>query len=168
MPIHFEDLDVVSEVAGLKSALIVPCNMCPGVTVAVKNEKPFLQLFRNFLKCAPFEQYIIDMQSRLKQKGVDTKVFRSHIPHQWFMCMWTSSRRNKLKELTKQFEAVIALGCDSATETIKNVTNSGCKVIEGMKVAGIMNAQMKFYFPCDISFENCKVVPISKNKKKKM
>ncbi len=29
MPIHFNDLDVVSEVAGLSSALIVPCNMCP-------------------------------------------------------------------------------------------------------------------------------------------
>ena len=25
MPIHFNDLDVVSEAAGLKSALIVPC-----------------------------------------------------------------------------------------------------------------------------------------------
>jgi len=36
MPIHFNDLDVVSEVAGLSSALIVPCNMCPAVTVAEK------------------------------------------------------------------------------------------------------------------------------------
>jgi len=34
MPIHFDDLDVVSEVAGLSSALIVPCNMCPAATVA--------------------------------------------------------------------------------------------------------------------------------------
>ena len=34
MPIHFNDLDVVSEVSGLSSALIVPCYMCPAVTVA--------------------------------------------------------------------------------------------------------------------------------------
>jgi hypothetical protein len=38
MPIHLDDLDVVSEVAGLSSALIVPCNMCPAVTVAVREK----------------------------------------------------------------------------------------------------------------------------------
>jgi hypothetical protein len=34
MPIHFSDLDVVSEAEGISSALKVPCNMCPAVTVA--------------------------------------------------------------------------------------------------------------------------------------
>ncbi len=166
MPIHFEDLDVLSEVSGLKSALIVPCNMCPGVTVAVREEKPFIQLFKSFLKSAPFEQYIMDMQFRLKEQGLNTKVFKSNIPHQWFMCMWTSGQRKKLKGYAKQFEAVIVLGCDSATETVRDIVNTtNCKVIEGMKVAGIMNAQLKFQFPCNISFENCKIVPISKKKK---
>jgi hypothetical protein len=168
MPIHFEDLDIVSEVSGLKSALIIPCNMCPGVTVAVREEKPFLQLFKNFLKCAPFEQYIVNMQSQLKEIGLNTKVFKSNIPHQWFMCMWTSGQRNKLQEYAKKFEAVIVLGCDSATETARDTVKTiNCKVIEGMKVAGIMNAQLKFHFPCDVSFENCKIVPISKKKGKK-
>lgn len=41
MPIHFEDLDVVSEAAGVSSALIVACNMCPAVTVAVREGKSF-------------------------------------------------------------------------------------------------------------------------------
>jgi hypothetical protein len=99
MPIHFEDLDVVSEVSGLKSALIVPCNMCPAVTVAVREEKPFIQLFKNFLRSVPFEQYIMDIQSQLKEKGLNTKVFKSNIPHQWFMCMWTSSQRKKLTKV---------------------------------------------------------------------
>ncbi len=58
MPIHLNDLDVVSEVAGLSSALIVSCNMCPAVTVAVREGKPFIQLFRSFLKSASFKQYI--------------------------------------------------------------------------------------------------------------
>ena len=167
MPIHFEDLDIVSEVSGLKSALIIPCNMCPGVTVAVREEKPFLQLFKNFLKCAPFEQYIVNMQSQLKEIGLNTKVFKSNIPHQWFMCMWTSGQRNKLQEYAKKFEAVIVLGCDSATETARDTVKTiNCKVIEGVKAAGIMNAQLKFHFPCDVSFENCKIVPISKKAKK--
>jgi len=57
MPIHFDDLDVVSEVSGLASALIVPCNMCPAVTVALRENKPFMQLNRSFLKSAPFEEH---------------------------------------------------------------------------------------------------------------
>lgn len=38
MPIHFDDLDVVSKVAELSSALIVPCNMCPAVTMSVREK----------------------------------------------------------------------------------------------------------------------------------
>ena len=77
MPIHVNDLDVVSEVAGLSCAMIVPCNMCPAATVAVRENKPFMQLFRSFLKSAPFEHYIKTLQSRLRDNGVKTKVFRS-------------------------------------------------------------------------------------------
>jgi hypothetical protein len=166
MPIHFNDLDVVSEVTGLSSALIVPCNMCPGVTVAVREKKPFMQFFRSFLKSIPFERYIGTLQSRLKEKGVDTKVFKSYMPHQWFLCMWTSGRRKKLEKHAKQHEAVIVLGCDSATETVReSVRSTNCKVIGGMEVAGIMNAKLKFHLPCNISFEDCKITPISQRKK---
>jgi hypothetical protein len=162
MPIHFNDLDVVSEVAGLNSALIVPCNMCPAVTVAVREEKPFIQFFRSFLKSAPFEQYMETLQSRLREKGVNTKVFKSCIPHQWFLCMWTLGRRKKLEKYAKQYEAVIVLGCDSATETVRDsVKSTECKVIEGMEVAGIMNAKLRFHLPCNVSFEDCKTIPIS-------
>ena len=162
MPIHFNDLDVVPEVAGLSSALIVPCNMCPAVTVAVREKKPFMQLFRSFLKSAPFEQYMRALQSRLRENGVTTKVFKSSFPHQWFMCMWTSGKRKKLQKHAEKYEAVIVLGCDSATETVRDVVKStDCKVIEGMKVTGIMNAKLSFHLPSNISFEDCKIVPIS-------
>jgi len=166
MPIHFNDLDVVSEAAGLKSALIVPCNMCPAATVAVREKKPFMQLFRSFLKSLPFEQYIKELQSRLRKQGVKTKIFRSHLYHHWFMCMWTSAQRKKLQIAAKKYEAVIVLGCDSATETVRESVNStDCKVIEGMEVTGIMNATLRFHFPCNISFEGCRIVPISRQKK---
>ncbi len=46
MPIHFEDQDVVSEVAGLRSALIVPCNLCPAVTVATRQERALHAILR--------------------------------------------------------------------------------------------------------------------------
>jgi hypothetical protein len=162
MPIHFNDLDVVSEAAGLSSALIVPCNMCPAATVAVREKKPFMQFFRSILKSLPFEQYIKGLQSRLQEQGVDTKIFRSNLYHQWFMCMWTSAQRKKLQTTAKQYEAVIVLGCDSATETVRDaVKSSDCKVIEGMTVTGIMNATLRFHLPCNVSFENCRTIPIT-------
>ena len=165
MPIHFNDLDVVSETSGLNSALIVPCNMCPAVTVAVREEKPFIRFFSNFLKSVPFEQYMGTLESRLREKGVNTKVFKSYMPHQWFLCMWTSRRCKKLQKHAKQYEAVIVLGCDSATETVRDsVTSPGCKVIEAMETVGIMNAKLRFELPCNVSFEDCKVIPIAQQK----
>ena len=162
MPIHFNDLDVISEIAGLSSALIVPCNMCPAATVAVREKKPFMQFFRSILKSLPFEQYIRELQSRLREKGVDSKVFRSNLYHQWFMCMWTSAQREKLEKAMKEHEAVIVLGCNSATETVRDTAKStDCKVIEGMKTTGIMNAKLRFHLPCNVSFEDCNIVPIS-------
>jgi len=167
MPIHFNDLDVVSEVAGLSSALIVPCKMCPAVTVAVRERKPFMQLFRSFLKSAPFEKYLKALQYRLRENGVNTTVFKSIPYHQWFMCMWTSGKRKKLQKCAEQYDAVIVLGCESATETVRDVVKSDdCKVIEGMEATGIMNAELRFHLTGNVSFENCKTVPISQQKNK--
>ena len=97
----------------IRSYYVVPCNMCPAITVAVKEKQPFMQFFRSFLKSAPFERHIRALQSRLREKGVITKVFKSNLYHQWFLCMWTSGRRKKLQEYAKQYEAVIVLGCNS-------------------------------------------------------
>ena len=166
MPIHFNDIDVVSQVEGSSSALIVPCIMCPAATMAVRDKKPFIQLFKGFLKSPPFERHLSTLQSRLREKGITAEVFKSTFYHHWFMCMWTSGRRKKLHQYAKQYEAVIVLGCDSATETVRDaVKSSDCKVIEGMRVAGIMNAKLKFHLPGNISFEDCKVIPISRQKK---
>ena len=153
MPIHFHDQDVVSEAAGLSSALIVPCNMCPAATVAVREKRPFMQFFKSFFKSAPFEEYLESLQSRLSDLGVQTKVFRSTLYHQWFMCMWTSRRRKKLEKQAKNYEAVIVLGCDSATETVRAVLPADVRVIEGMKTAGIMNGRLGFRLPGSIVFE---------------
>jgi hypothetical protein len=162
MPLQLNDVDIVPDLAGLRSALIVPCNMCPAVTVAVREQKPFMQLFKGLFKSAPFHQHIKALQSRLKEKGIKTKVFKSRLYHHWFMCMWTSGQRNKLKRRAKHYDAVIVLGCTSATETVRHIAKSAkCKVIEGMEVVGVMNAQLRFRFPATISFEDCEIIPLS-------
>jgi hypothetical protein len=141
--------------------------MCPAVTVSVREKKPFIQLFKSFLKSAPYEEYIKTMQSRLQESGVETKVFKSAPSHEWFMCMWTSAKRKKLQKYAEKYDAVIVLGCDSATETVREALKStDCKLIEGMEVAGIMNAQIRFHLPGNVSFENCKIVNISQTKQK--
>jgi len=166
MPIHLDDVDIASEVAGLRSALIVPCNMCPAVTVAVKRKKPFIQLFKSFLRSVPFEQHIKALQSRLKEEGVGTEVFRSRLPHQWFMCMWTSGRRRRLRSHATEHDAVIVLGCDSATETVRDsVRSTSCTVVQGMEVAGVMNAALRLDLLGNVSFQDCKIVPLSLHKK---
>ncbi len=162
MPIHFNDRDVVSEVSGLSSALIVPCYMCPAVTVSVREKQPFIELFKSFLKSVPYDQYIKNLRSRLEEHGVKTRVFKSAPSHEWFMCMWTSGKRGKLQKCAEEYDAVIVLGCDSAIETVREaVQSTGCKVIAGMEVAGIMNAQIRFHLPGNVSFDNCRIVPIS-------
>jgi hypothetical protein len=95
------------------------------------------------------------------------EVFRSRLYHHWFLCLWTAARRKKLEKYAKQYDAVIVLGCGSATETVRDsVQSSDCKVIEGMEVAGIMNARLKFHLPCNVSFEGCKLTLISARRQK--
>ena len=162
MPIHLNDMDVASAIEDQSSTLIIPCYMCPAVTVSVRENKPFIQLLSHFLKSQPFEQYIKNIQSVLKERGVESTVFKSRFVHQWFLCMWTSARRKKLKRQIHKYDSVIILGCDSATETVSElVETTDCKVIQGMEVVGFMNAKMKFRLPCNVTFEDCKIVPIT-------
>jgi hypothetical protein len=166
MPIHFEDLDVVSEVEGLDSVLIVPCNMCAAVTVAVREEKPYIELFRSFLKSPPFDRYLTVLRSRLKEKGVKADVFKCNIPHQWFLCMCSSGRHKKLRKLAKQYDAAVIMGCESAVHTVSEaVKGTGVRVIPGMEVAGVINAKPKVHLPANISFVDCEVVPIAGQEK---
>jgi hypothetical protein len=126
-----------------------------------------MQFFRSFVTSPPFEGYINALQARLREHGVDSEVFRSRLYHHWFLCMWTSARRKKLARYAGQHDAVIVLGCASAAETVRDsVQQSDCKVIEGMEVAGIMNAKLRFHLPCSVSFEDCKITPIFRRKQK--
>lgn len=164
MPLVMNDMDITPKLTGLRSVLIVPCNMCPAVSVAIREKKPFMQLGKGLFRSAPFHQYLQALQSRLQEKGIKAKVFKSRLYHNWFMCMWTAHQRNRLKRVARQFDAVIVLGCASATEIVLQLVKLiDCKVIEGMEVVGITNAQLRFKFPATISFADCKVIPLSQH-----
>ena len=161
MPIHLDELDITSEVQGLGSSLIVACNMCTGASLAMKENKPFIQFFGSLLKSPPLERHVRKLQSQLSKMGVKTKWFKGGIVQQFFLCLWTSKQRNKLHKYAKKYEAVIVLGCDSAIETVRDsVKGTDCNVIKGMEVRGIMNTKPKFHSPCNISFEESKIIPV--------
>ena len=166
MPIHLKNLDVTSKVEGLSSVLITSCNMCAGASLAMKENKPFLQFFKSLLKSPPLEKYIAKLQLELNGKGIKTKWFRGGIIQQFFLCLWTKKQREKFRKCAKDYEAVVVLGCESAIETVQGaVEGTGCDVIRGVEVVGIMNANPKLHLPFDISFQECKVVSMCRRSK---
>ena len=163
MPCYLTEIDTISELAGFKSVLIVPCRFCPAASLAVSKNEPYIELFRGFLKTASYEKTLSTMKSRLEKKGVKTGVFKSNLLHQFVLCMWTSKRRNELIEQAKKYEALVVMGCDAAVQTIQDSVKSiSCQVVQGMKTEGLMIIKPKFHLPCNISLELESVTPTQK------
>ncbi len=154
MPFYLTDRDFSSDVSNVRSALILPCRFCPAASLAVREKKPYIEVFRSFLKTPASESYVDNLRSRLADMGIRTDVFVSSLLHHFIVCMWTSGRRKALSKRASGYDAVIVLGCDAAVETVKSCTASHrCKVIQGMEVDGIMNVIPSFRWPCNISLE---------------
>jgi len=135
--------------------------MCPAVTVAVRENQPFMKIWKSLFKSQPFERYLKTLQTRLKKASVESRVFGCRLHHQWFMCMWTARMRRKLLREARRHDAVVVLGCNSATMTVRDALGStGSRVIEGMEASGITNARLGIAFPCDITFRDCKYTPM--------
>ena len=154
MPFLLRDRNVSSEVADVDSVLILPCRFCPAASLAVREKKPYLELFRTFLRTAAYEDHIQERRSQLEQAGIKTSVFDSKLPHQFIICMWPARRRQELARRASEYDAVMVLGCDAAVKTARDCTQStSCKVISGMEVDGIMNVMPSMKFPGKISLE---------------
>ncbi len=154
MPFYLKDREMSSDLAAVHSVLIVPCRFCPAASLAVREKKPYIELFHSFLRTASYESYIRVLKSRLEGLGIRTRVLDSRLPHQFVVCMWTSRRREILARQAVGCDAVIVLGCDAAVETVRSCLQSiNCRVIPGMDVEGIMNVIPTLHFPFNISLE---------------
>jgi hypothetical protein len=159
MPILLKDRDISSDITMIRSALIVPCRFCPAANLAVREGKPYIELFRKFLTTASYEAYVRALQSRLESQGIRTGVYDSKLPYQFIMCMWTAGRREDLAKHSANYDAVIVLGCDAAVETARYALKSdNCRVIPGMEVEGIMNVIPTLNFPFNINLKVRSVV----------
>ena len=163
MPLYLEDVDINPELEGAESVLIVPCRMCPATSLSLRKNMPFFEFFKSLFRSPALDKYIENLKSGLKGQGINTGVYFSR---QFLACAWTSRERNRLLKQATPYDTVIVLGCNSATESVRDaLVSTGAKVIQGMQVSGIVNVKVKFNFPGTLSLEDYKIISVSHNKK---
>jgi hypothetical protein len=154
MPFYLKDRDISPELATARSALIVPCRFCPAASLAVRESKPYIDLFRHFLKTPSYESHIEALKCRLENEGIRTGIFHSKLPHQFVACMWTLGHRKELARQAAGYDAVIVLGCEAAVDTVRSCLQSNaCRIVAGMEAEGVMNVIPTFRLPFNISLE---------------
>ncbi len=156
MPLYLEDVDFIGEIEESNSVLIVPCRTCPSTSVAVRDKKPIFDIFKSFLKSPPLTQYLSAMQNLLEEKGIKTDVFLSRQP---LACAWTARERRRLQHRAQKFDTAIVLGCDSTMETARNaLKDTNCKVVQGMRVKGIVNVKVRFTLSGKVYLDDIKII----------
>lgn len=167
MPFYLKPRDVSADVAMIRSALIVPCRFCPAASFAVRDKKPYIQLFGNFLRTPAYEAHIRALKLGLENEGIRTEVFDSKFPQHFVMCMWTTGQRVALSHCAPGHDAAIVLGCDAAVETVRSsLASTGCRVVPGMEVEGVMNVVPSAHLPLEIHLELRGVSPLQQNQAK--
>jgi hypothetical protein len=147
MPINLEPKDISADLASISSALIVYCPVCPQISLAMQTDSPWIELLKSGLKTGALENHIEDIRDSLEQRGIRTDVFTLRLPLPT-MCLWTKGQRSRLLKRAKAYEAVIVLGCDSATFTARQtLRRAGCRIVQAMKMIGITNATVRYQFP---------------------
>jgi hypothetical protein len=69
-------------------------------------------------------------------------------------------------ESRRKNETVISMGCGTANVTVRDaVKSTESEVIEGMVATGLTNARMSLDVKGEISFKDCKILPMSQQKK---
>jgi hypothetical protein len=156
MPVHLEPQDVSVDLEKFKSVLIVSCPVCPPMCLAMQKNSPFIEFFKRGIKTGAFEDYIQSIRKPLEQRGVRTGAFTIHVPTP-MMCLWTKGQRSRLLKRARDYEAVLVLGCDSATHSAQEtLKDTDCQVIQGMRMVGTTNATLRFRFPLTIDLHmNC-------------
>ena len=151
MPVNVEPRDLSADLADLNSVLIVTCPVCPPMCVAMQQETPFIEFFKQGTHTPAFDDYIRSIRDPLDAVGVRTGVYTVHAPTP-MMCLWTERQRNRLRKRAQDFDAVVVLACDSGVVTISNTLEGcECKVIPGMDTSGLINATTAIRFPLTVS-----------------
>ncbi len=161
MPVYLKDTHDFQQLEQFESVLIVPCRFCPAASLAVRNNEPYFEFFRHMLQTAAYERYIETMKSELEKRGVKADVFRSRIPQQFVVRMWTRRRRKQLMRLAKKYDAVVVLGCEAAVQTIlDSVDTESFQVVQRRRTEGIMSILPRFQWLDSIPLQLNSITPL--------
>lgn len=153
MPIFLEPSDVIDDLKGFQSILIISCPICPPMCVSIQQKKPFLEPLKHGVKTPAFEDHIASIRKALSEHGVRTDTFTTRLPIP-MMCLWTARQRAKILKRARNFEAVLVLGCDSATYTaVDALKDTDCSIFQGMQVKTITNATTSLCSPATIRLD---------------
>ena len=153
MPLHLEPLDLLKRLQSYGSVLIVSCPVCPPASLASDNDAPLIEFFKHGIKTPAYEEMLDELRKSLKREGIRTGLFTSYLPCPT-TCMWTAGQRNRLQKRARDYEAAVVMGCTSADSTVEEtLKETECDVILGMRLAGIINARLKFGFPLKVMLD---------------
>jgi len=153
MPVYLEPKDVSADLENFSSVLILSCPICPPMCLAMQKKSPFIEFFKRGIKTGAFEDYIKSIREPLEQRGVRTESYNMYTPIP-MACLWTVGQHKRLLKKARDYEAVLILGCDSATYTAKEaLKDTDCQVIQAMQMTGIANATVKFRFPMTVDLD---------------
>lgn len=153
MPIFLEPRDALEDLKGFSSVLIVSCPICPPMCVSIQQKRPFLEPLKHGVKTGAFEDYITSIRAALEERGTRTGAFTMRLPVP-MMCLWTGRQRTRLLKRARGYEAVLVLGCDSATYTaVDALKDTGCQVFQGMSVKTITNATIRLRWPASVELD---------------
>ena len=153
MPILLEPRDVISDLEGADSVLIVSCSMCPPMNLAMQTGTPVIQPLSHGLKTPAYEEYVESTRALLEQRGMRTDVFTSLLPTP-LMCVWTDGQRARLRKKASGFDAVLVMGCSSALRTAQDaLEDMDCSVVLGMRMRGVASGKLRFERPLTVSIE---------------
>lgn len=153
MPLHLEPLDLLERLQSYSSVLIVSCPVCPPASLASDNDTPLIEFFKHGIKTPAYEECLEKLRESLEHDGIETGVFTSYLPCPT-TCMWTAGQRSRLQKRAREYDAALVMGCASAQCTVEEtLKETNCDSILGMRLAGIINARLKFGFPLNVMLD---------------
>ena len=160
MPFYLKETDVVPELAGCRSALIVVCRFCPATSISLTRGEPYLDLWRGFPNTRPFEDHVADLRRRLAEQGLETEVFRGNLLN-FMTCIWSTKLRRELRDTARRYETAVVLGCDAACDSVRDIlAPTDCRVVHGMWSEGVWDATPQVKWPGRVSFDLVSVTPM--------
>lgn len=153
MPIYLKPLDDLSMFSDSQSVLIVPCPVCPAISMAIQDGTSYMKIFRSFLRTPVFQTYLKTVRRQLEEKGIRIGIFESYFPMP-LMCMWLPGQRKRLLKRACDYDGVAVPGCDAAAFNVSDALKStNCKVVQLMQVEGIVTAIPRLGFPFNVNLE---------------